>query len=74
LNTIRDEGTQRVFAVSIAANPDITLVDLEGVDLSPYADVLGVPGELRGNSAILAQVQAQRIVQQQVQSAKGGTR
>jgi hypothetical protein len=49
LNTIRDEGTQRVFAVSIAANPDIILVDLEGVDLSPYVDVLGVSGEVRGS-------------------------
>jgi hypothetical protein len=37
---ISDEGTQRAFAESIAANPDIALVDFEGVDLSPYVDVL----------------------------------
>jgi hypothetical protein len=73
-NAIRDEGIQRAFAESIAANPDIALVDLEGVDLSPYVDVLGVSDELRGNRAILAYVQAQRIAQQRVKSAKGGTR
>jgi hypothetical protein len=71
---ISDEGTQRAFAESIAANPDIALVDLEGVDLSPYVDVLGVSGKLCGNRAILAHVQAQRIAQQRVKSAKGGTR
>jgi hypothetical protein len=37
-------------------------------------DVLGMPDELRGNRAILAHVQAQRIAQHQVKSAKGGTR
>jgi hypothetical protein len=42
---IRDEGTLRAFAESIAANSDITLVDLQGVDLSPYVDVLGVSDE-----------------------------
>jgi hypothetical protein len=47
-NAISDEGAQRAFAESIAANPDIALVDLEGVDLSPYVDVLGVSDELRG--------------------------
>jgi hypothetical protein len=72
--TIRDEGTQRAFAESVASNPDIALVDLQGVDLSPYVDVLGVSDELRGNRAILTHVQAQRIAQQQVKSAKGGTR
>jgi hypothetical protein len=69
-----DEGIQRAFAESISANPDIALVDLQGVDLSPYVDVLGVSDELRGNCAILAHVQAQRIAQQRVKSAKGGTR
>jgi hypothetical protein len=69
---IYNEG--RAFAESIAANSYIALVDLEGVDLSPYVDVLGVPGELWGNSAILAHVQAQRIAQQRVKSAKGGVR
>jgi hypothetical protein len=73
-NAIRDEGTQWAFAESIAANPDIALADLKGVDLSPYMDVLGVSDELQDNSAILAQVQAQRIAQQRVKSAKGGTR
>jgi hypothetical protein len=71
---IRDEGSQRAFAESIAANPDIALVDLHGVDLSPYVDVLGVSDELRGNRVILAHVQAQRIAQHRVKSAKGGTR
>jgi hypothetical protein len=70
----RDEGTQRALAESIAANPDIALIDLQGVDLSPYVDVLGVPDKLQGNRAILAHVQAQRIAQQRVKSAKGGTR
>jgi hypothetical protein len=58
---IHDEGTQRAFAESIAANPDIALVNLQGVDLSPCVDVLGVSKKLRGNHAILAHVQAQRI-------------
>jgi hypothetical protein len=49
-----DEGTQQAFAESIAANTDIALVDLQGVDLSPCVDVLSVPDELRGNRAILA--------------------
>jgi hypothetical protein len=70
----RDEGTQRAFAESIAANPDAALIDLQGVDLSLYVDVLGVSDKLRGNRAILAHVQAQRIAQQRVKSAKGGTR
>jgi hypothetical protein len=65
---------RRAFAESIAANPDIALVDLKGVDLSPYVDVLGVSDELRDNRAILAHVQVQRIAQQRVKSAKGGTR
>jgi hypothetical protein len=64
----------RTFAEPVAANLDIALVDLQGVDLSPYVDVLGVSDELRGNRAILAHVQAQRIAQQRVKSAKGGTR
>jgi hypothetical protein len=68
----RYEG--RAFAESIAANSDIALVYLQGVDLSPYVDVLGVSDELRDNRAILAHVQAQRIAQQRVKSAKGGTR
>jgi hypothetical protein len=55
-------------------NPDIALVDLRGVDLSPYVDVVGVSDELQDNHAILAHVQAQRIAQQRVKSAKGGTR
>jgi hypothetical protein len=55
-------------------NPDIALVDLQGVDLSPYVDVLGVTDELQVNRAILAHVQAQRIAQRRVKSAKGGTR
>jgi hypothetical protein len=71
---IYNKGIQRAFAESIAANPDIALIDLQGVDLSPYVDVLGVPDELRDNRAILAHVQAQRIAQQRVKSAKGGTR
>jgi hypothetical protein len=70
---IPDERTQRAFAESIAANPDIALVDLQGVHLSPYVDMLGVSDELRGNRAILAHVQAQRIAHQGVKSAKGGT-
>jgi hypothetical protein len=69
---VRNEG--RAFAESIAANPDIALIDLQGVDLSPYVDVLGVSDELRDNRAILAHVQAQRIAQQRVKSAKGGAR
>jgi hypothetical protein len=73
-NGILYEGTQRAFAESIARNPDIALVDLYGFGLSPYVEVLGVSGELRGNHAILARVQAQRIAQQRVKSAKGGTR
>jgi hypothetical protein len=64
----------RVFAESIAANSDIALVDLEGVDLSPYVDVLNVQNELEDNRAILAHVHAQRIAQQRVKSAKGGSR
>jgi hypothetical protein len=60
--------------VFIAGNPDIALVDLEGVDLSPYVDVLGVSDELQDNRAILAHVQAQRIAQQRVKSARGGRR
>jgi hypothetical protein len=59
---------------SIAGNPDIALVDLEGVDLPPYVDVLGVSHELQNNRAILKHVQAQRIAQQRVKSEKGGTR
>jgi hypothetical protein len=47
------------------------LVELQGVDLSPYVDVLGVSDELRNNYAILAHVQAQRLAQQRVKSAKG---
>jgi hypothetical protein len=73
-NYCGDEGTQRAFTESIAANPDIALVDLQGVDLSPYVDVLGVSDELHGNCVILEHVQAQRIAQQRVKSAKGGTR
>jgi hypothetical protein len=73
-NAIRDEGTLRAFAESIATNPDIASVDLQGVDLSPYADVLGVSDELYDNRAILAHIQAQRIALQRVKSAKGGIR
>jgi hypothetical protein len=73
-DAISDEETQRAFAESIAANSDIALVNLEGVDLSLYVDVLGVLDELQDNRAILARVQAQRIAQQRVKSAKGGTR
>jgi hypothetical protein len=73
-NAFRDKGIQRAFAESIAANPDIALVDLQGVDLPPYVDVLGVPERLRDNCAILEHVQAQRIAQQRVKSAKGGIR
>jgi hypothetical protein len=69
---IKNEG--RAFAESIAANLDIALVDLHGVHLSPYVDVLGVSNKPRYNRAILAHVQAQRIAQQRVKSAKGGTR
>jgi hypothetical protein len=54
---IRDEG-RAAFAESIAANPAIALVDLQGVDLSLYVDVLGVSDELWGNRAILAHVRA----------------
>jgi hypothetical protein len=68
----RCEG--QAFAESIAATSDITLVDLEGVDLSPYVDVLGVLDKLWDNRAILTHVQAQRIAQQRVKSAKSGTR
>jgi hypothetical protein len=65
---------KREFAESIAANPDIALIDLRGVDLSPYVDVLGVSDELQDNLSILAHVQAQRIAQHRVKSAKGGFR
>jgi hypothetical protein len=71
---IHRRGIERAFAESIAANPDIALVDLQGVDLSLYMDVLGVSDELQSNCAILAHVQAQRIAQQRVKSARGGTR
>jgi hypothetical protein len=71
---MRDEVTLRAFAESIAANPDIALVDLQGVDLSPCVDVLGVSDELRDNYAILAHIQVQRLAQQRVKPAKGGTR
>jgi hypothetical protein len=64
----------RAFAESIATNPDIALVDLGGVHLSPHVDVLGVSAELRDNRTILAHVQAQRTVHQRVKSARGGTR
>jgi hypothetical protein len=73
-NSLDIEGNQWAFAEAIAANPDIALVDLQGVDLSPYVDVLGVSNALRGNHAILAHVQAQRLTQQRVKSAKGGMR
>jgi hypothetical protein len=63
---IRDEGAQRAFAESIAANPDIALVDLQGFDLSPYVDVLGVSDKHRDNDIILAH--------RRVKSARGGTR
>jgi hypothetical protein len=69
---MHDDG--RVLAESIAANPAIALVDLQEIDLSPYVSVLGVSDELKGNRAILAHLQAQRIAQQRVKSAKGGTR
>jgi hypothetical protein len=51
---IRDEGTERAFAGLIAANPDVVLIDLQGVDLSPYVDVLDVLDKLRDNSVMLA--------------------
>jgi hypothetical protein len=73
-DAISNEGTQRAFAESIAANSDIALVDLQGVDLSLYVDVLGVSDELQGNRAILAHLQAQRIAQQRVKPVKSGTR
>jgi hypothetical protein len=73
-NYIDDEGTQRAFAEAIAANPDIALVDLYGVKLSPNTDVLGVSDTLRDNHWILAYVQVQRIAQQRVKSAKSGAR
>jgi hypothetical protein len=71
-DVISDEGTQRVFAESIAGNLDIVLVDLEGVDLYPYVDVLGVSEELRDNSAILKRKQVQQISHKRVKSARGG--
>jgi hypothetical protein len=37
----------------MALNPYIALVDLQGVDWSPYVDVLGVSDKLRDNCAIL---------------------
>jgi hypothetical protein len=63
----------RAFAESIASNPDIALVDIEGVDLSPFVDVLGVPDGIRGTREILAYVRAKRIAHRQVKSARGGT-
>jgi hypothetical protein len=63
----------RAFAESIESNPDITLVDIEGVDLSPFVDMLGVPDEIRGTREILAYVRAKRIAHRQVKSARGGT-
>jgi hypothetical protein len=63
-----------LYCSLLTANPDIALIYLEGVDLSPNVDVLGVSDELWDNRAILAHVQAQRIAQQRVKSAKGGTR
>jgi hypothetical protein len=73
-NAINDEGSLRAFAVPVAANPDIALVALQGVDLSAYVDVLGLSDELHDNCTILEHVQAQRIARQRVKSAKGGTR
>jgi hypothetical protein len=75
--SLNETGTRyegQAFAESIAANSDIALVNLHGVDLSPYVNVLGVPDKLRNNRAILAHVQAQRIAQQRVKAAKRGTR
>jgi hypothetical protein len=69
-----DEATQRAFAEAIFANEDSALIGLQGIDLSLYVDVLGVSDGFEGNRAILAQVQAQRITQQRVKSARGGTR
>jgi hypothetical protein len=63
----------RAFAESIASNPDIALVDIQEVDLSPFVDVLGVPDEIRGNREILTYVRAKRIAHRQVKSARGGT-
>jgi hypothetical protein len=70
----RNERTHRAFAESIAANTDVGLIDLKGVTLFPFVDVLGVSDKVRDNRAILAHVRAQRIAQQRVKSAKGGTR
>jgi hypothetical protein len=61
---MRDEGTQRAFAESVAANPYIALVDLEGVDLSPYVGVLGVT--VRSSCTYKRN--------ERVKSATGGTR
>jgi hypothetical protein len=36
-----DEGTQQAFADSIAANTDIALVDLQGVDLKLFLQPAG---------------------------------
>jgi hypothetical protein len=73
-NFIHDDGTHREFAESIAANPDSALIDLEGVELSPYVDMLGAPDELRDNHAILALIQVQRIAQRRVKSPRAGTK
>jgi hypothetical protein len=61
--------TQREFPEAISANQDSALADLQRVHMSLYVDVLGVSDELQGNCAVLSQVPAQRIVQQQVKSA-----
>jgi hypothetical protein len=58
--------------MSIAANPDSALVDIGGVDLSPYVATLGVPSYITNTRDILAHVQAQRLARRRVKSARGG--
>jgi hypothetical protein len=69
-----DDATKRAFAEAISANQHSALINLQGVDLSLFADVLDVSDGFRNNSAILAHVKAQRIARQRVKSARGGTK
>jgi hypothetical protein len=73
-NSIGVEEARRVFADSIATNPHIALVDLEGINLAPYVDMLGVSTEFQDSRTILAHVHVQRTIHRRVKSARGGIR
>jgi hypothetical protein len=63
-----DSEINRVFADSIASNPESALVNIYGVNL------FGMSGEIRGNRAILSHVQAQQLARRRVKSARGGAK